>query len=288
MASQTYQDIDAEDFANITLTSAPNFGVPPTATGYRMCPYKGESYYHSGNPAITLNGNVTMTLTNPIIQCVEGDAIHMNTSSHGNGNPTLTLTGATIQNTERAFYASAGTATISGSTFWYNYNNVDIDTDGTNSASVNLNGGATAGNTIVCTSAEESYEYSSGQTPSTNVLNNTTNIVDASNVAWDTAAPDEFSCDSALTSCTCEIAAGCTNAGGVDDMDAVYTNGGTITTTGNSLSPADCTPPTLCNGNVCAAGTICCNYIYAYCSNYYTCEDSEYCPGGFYEGYDFC
>jgi len=288
MASMVKQDIDAEDFANITLKSAPNFGVTPSATGFRMCPYKGEGYEVSGTPAILLNGNVTMSLTNAIVQCVEGDAIHMNTSSHGLGNPTLTLTGATIQNTERALYASAGTATVSGSTFWYNYNNVKVDTDGTNSATVNLNGGATAGNQIVCTSAEESYQYSSGETPSTNVLNTTVNIVDASNVVWDTAAPDEFSCDSALTSCTCEIAAGCANAGGVDDMDAVYTGSGTITTVGNTLTAADCTPPKLCNGQVCTSGDTCCNFIYDYCSNYYECYPSEYCSGGFYEGYDSC
>ena len=288
MASQTYQDIDAEDFANITLSSAPNFGVTPSATGFRMCPYKGESSYPGGNPAILLNGNVTMTLTNPIIQCVEGDAIHMNTSSHGNGSPTLTISGATIQNSERALYASAGTATVTGSTFWYNYNNVEVDTDGTNNGTINLNGGATAGNTIVCTSSEESYDYYSGETPSTNVLNTTTTVVDASNVSWDTSAPDQFSCDSALTSCTCEIAAGCTNAGGVDNMDAVYTNGGTITTVNNSLNAADCTAPTLCNGSVCPSGESCCNYIFEYCSNYYSCTETEYCPGGFYEGYDYC
>ena len=57
--------------------------------------------------------------------------------------------------------------------------------------------------------------------------------------------PDLFSCSNAtLTTCTCEdSSSSCTNAGGVDGMDAVYTSSGSITQTGAGLSTANCTVP---------------------------------------------
>ncbi len=273
VASQVYQDLDAEDFASITLNSAPMFGVPPSATGFLKCPYKAESQDRQGSPAIVLNGAVTMSLKNATVQCVQGDGIDMNASSHGFAAPTLTLSGATIQNTEYALKASAGTATVSSSTFWYNYNNVEQ----TGTATVDLSGGTAGGtNQIVCTSGEEHYSYYTGETPSVNVLNTTSAVMNASNVEWDTATPDEFSCGSSLTSCTCEVKA-CTNAGGVDNMDAVYTGSGTVTTTNNTLSTADCTPPPLCGPSVCNAPNVCCNFCIEYGgANSFSCESSNY------------
>jgi hypothetical protein len=190
----------------------------------------------------------------------------------------------TIQNTEYALYATAGKATLSNSTIQYNYNGVEQGTDGTNSATLDLNGGAAATNTVVCSNSVESINgQNGGLTPAVCVLDTTSANLDASNVNWDTAGPDEFSCDSTLTSCECEVNAGCTNPGGVDGMDAVYESSGTITTTGNAKSKADCSFPC---GNAfdgyiqCNSGQVCCEpYIDFPCctNNVQDCDDFVGC-----------
>jgi hypothetical protein len=121
-------------------------------------------------------------------------------------------------------------------------------TDMTNLASVNLGGTGVGANTVICSNSAESAL--GGVTPAVCVLNNTTNTLNAANVNWDsnnnaTPPPDEpdlFSCTApALTTCTCQSAATtCTNAGGVDGMDAVYTTTGTINQNDAGLSTASC------------------------------------------------
>ena len=190
-----------------------------------------------------------------------------------------------MQNTEGGLYASAGTATVSNSNIYYNVFNVRQDTDGTNTATIDLSGGTSkTTNTVFCTSRGESRWYSDwyydssyyNLLPSTSVVNTTSATMNASNVAWETAGPDQFSCDSALDSCTCEINA-CTNASADGDMDAVYTGTGTITTTGNSVTTANCTQPSLCGATASCAQ--------AYGSTQYVC--CQY-PGTSDPGFKFC
>ena len=252
--AQENLDLDAEDFAKITLTSAPVIGVPPSSAGYRNCPHKDDgvsTFKSSGSAeAVLLNGDVTMTFSNGTVQCISGDGFLLQASS--NGVPTLTLDSTTIQNTEYALFATAGKATVSGSTIQYNYNGVQQGTDGTNTATVDLNGGAAAENTIVCANSVESVNGANGEslTPAVCVLNTTTANLDASNTEWDTASPDQFSCDASLTSCTCE-SANCADPGGFDGMDAVYDSSGTVTTKGNGKSKADLLPFP-CDSSVCS------------------------------------
>ena len=230
-------DIDAEDYANITLTSTPTIGVAPTG-GFLTCPSKSDAL-SSGGEAVLLHGQAIVSFSNGTVQCISGNGFELLRS--GGNIPTLTLANSTIQNTELGIYALAGTASVSSSTIQFNYNGVEQDTDGTLSGTVDLSGGTSGGvNTVVCSSDTESiHAGGSSLDPGVCVLNTTSANLNASNVDWDTAGPDLFSCDSTQTTCTCEIA-NCTNAGGVDGMDAVYDSTGTVTTTGSAQSAIKC------------------------------------------------
>ena len=245
-------DIDAEDYATITLKSNPVIGLSPADAGFLQCEQftptpaadgKPDAYNHGANAtAVLLNGDVNVTFDNGTVQCIYGDAFLLNASK--NGTPTLTLDNTTIQNTEFGVNANAGSATVSNSTIWYNYNGVEQGTDGTNLSSLDLSSGGDGGTTtVVC---NNSYESVHGRaTPGASVLNSTTASLNAQNVDWDTPGPDLFSCNPTLTSCTCEISS-CTvytADGGFDGLDAVYTSSGTVDTSGNGTSTADCTAP---------------------------------------------
>jgi hypothetical protein len=260
-------DIDAEDYATITLTSSPVIGLSPADAGFLQCEQftptpaadgKPDAYSHGAKAtAVLLNGNVNMTFNNGTVQCIYGDAFLLNASK--NGSPTLTLDGTTIQNTEFGVYANAGSATISNSTIWYNGNGVEQGTDGTNISSLDLSSGGDGGTTtVVCNNSYESVHGRS--TPGASVLNSTSASLNARNVDWDTPGPDLFSCNAKLTSCTCELSS-CTvytADGGFDGLDAVYTASGTIDTTGNGTSTADCTAPVNTPCGTCLAGDVCC------------------------------
>ncbi len=249
---QQNADISAVDFASITLTSAPLIGVAPAGGGFNECPVPSTpatAISPTGKPdvsisnggAVLLQGQATMTFENGTVQCISGDGFQLLKSQNGDGTPTLTLINATIQNTEEAVYVSAGKATISGSTIQFNYNGVKQTGDGTNLVTIDLSVAGTDGvlNTVVWSDGMESINAVKGSTsiPGINVLNDTTATLNASNVAWDTSGPDVFSCDAAtLATCTC-VSSPCSNTGGMQDMDAVYDSTGTITTTGNSVSP---------------------------------------------------
>ncbi len=245
-------DIDAEDFASITLNSHPVIGIPPNDAGFEQCPDKpdveqGSNINGNNGAAVLLNGFASVTFNNGTVQCIAGDAFDLFATKAG--TPTLTLNSTTIQNTEYGVNAFAGTATISSSTIWYNYNGVQQGTDGTNVSSIDLSSGGDGGTTtVVCSNSYESTE--GGDLPGVSVLNSTANSLNAANVTWDTSGPDLFSCDATMADCTCEISS-CTldtSDGGVDGMDAVYTSSGTINTTGNALSSADCTAPARSGG----------------------------------------
>jgi len=255
-------DIDAEDNAVVTLTSSPIVGIAPSKTGFTNCASKPDSV-KAKTEAILLNGSATMTFTNGTVQCISGDGFLLQAADKLASTPTLSLDRSTIQNTEYALYATAGSATIKSSTIEYNYNGVMQGTDSTNSATVDLSGGGAGTNTVVCSNSAESIYGVGGLdgTPAVCVLNTTTNTLDADNVNWDTndAAspppdePDLFSCGATLLTCSCENTdLICTNGDGVDGMDAVYTSTGTITQTGAGLSAADCTVQSM--GQKCGAG----------------------------------
>jgi hypothetical protein len=236
LLNQEDLDIDAEANATITLLSAPAIGVAPSATGFLECPSKTD-VSKGLQQAVLLNGSATVTFENGVVQCISGTGFRLVAGDGGTGNPILNLGNTTIQNTEQAVFASAGTATLWGSTIQFNYNGVEQATDGTNLATIDLDGADGGTNSVICSAGEESINAVDGGTavPGVNVLNTTSAALDASNVAWDTTGPDLFLCNAALGSCTCEIST-CINPGDDDDMDAVDESTGTITTTGNTQS----------------------------------------------------
>ena len=224
-------DIIAQDFASITLTSTPIFGVTPTNIGFDTCAFKpdGSSLKYNPSAAIYLNGKVSMTLKNAAIHCISGDGIVMTSSQHG--TPTLVLDSSTIRNTETALQVSAGTATVWNSVFEFNFNGViqAAGAFGAPGGSVDLNGGldggTDGGTTVICSSSLESI-YGSFGLGGVSVENQNNVLLDAANVTWDTPAPDQFHCKTNLASCVCSLDAGsCTNTPGQNGMDAVTENG---------------------------------------------------------------
>jgi hypothetical protein len=230
MQGQDQFDIDAEDFANISLTANPVIGVPPSALGFLKCPRKNDA---TGNHVgIQVNGAVTFTFKNGTVQCIGGTAFQL--QANGNHKPTLTLDSTTIQNTDLAILASAGTATVTNSTLRHNFVGVQQDTDGINNGVIDLSGG---GNTVVCSSK---VERSQGIVhPGVDVFNSSTVNLKADNVTWDTTGPDYFQCDSTLSTCSCNLAS-CTTTAGSDDMDAVEVGDAGISTTGNAKLDGGC------------------------------------------------
>jgi hypothetical protein len=228
-------DIDAEDFASISLVSSPVVGVAPSAAGFGTCPQKNDAIgLNAPNAAWWVNGAATVSLKNATVQCIGGTAFQLQATF--NGAPTVTLSGTTIQNTDLGIFALAGSATVTSSTLNYNFIGVQQATDGTNNGAIDLSGG---GNSVVCSSNTES---SAGSTnPGIDVYNTSTANLKADNVTWDTKSPDYFNCDTLFASCVCNLTA-CSTAVGQDDMDAVEdsTNLGGITTTGNSQATLGC------------------------------------------------
>ncbi len=224
-------DIDAEDYAVVTLTAAAVIGLPPTAAGFQKCTNKTD------NQAVLLNGKASVTIDNGTVQCISGHAFQLQATA--NGVPSLILNGTTVQNTGLAVYASAGTASLSNSILQYNGTGVEQATDGKNIGTIDLSGGASDGGTniVVCSSNVEG-----GGSVVISVLNNSSQNLDASNVSWDTAGPDVFKCTTLLNGCVCQTTPSCTDSAGANGMDAVFVSTGTVTTTGNQLSSVSCTP----------------------------------------------
>ena len=265
---QQYIDIDAEDYANITLTSSPVIGLPPAATGFEQCMIAAstakpdvESNGTTNAAAVLLNGLATVTFDNGTVQCIHGGAFFLAATT--TGVPNLTLDSTTIQNTEFGVKANAGSATVSNSTIQYNYIGVEQGTDGTNVASIDLSSGGDGGTTTVaCSSYVETAKGRNGAGAS--VVNATSAVLNAQNVDWDTSGPDLFQCNSGLSTCTCENSSCSVSVAdaGFDGLDAVYTSTGSIETGGNGVSSLDCTPPastcTCPPPLVCCGPNVCC------------------------------
>jgi hypothetical protein len=219
----------ASDFSTVSLTSAPVFGVAPSATGFGTCPSKRDATASSSS-AILLAGTGRLTLGGATLQCIAGDGIDLVASS--TGSPQLTLSGSTLQNIGgAALYAVAGAAKVSSSTFQYNYFGAWQD----GQATIDL-GAATPqqGNTAICCDEREAT------TPEARAIGvcvvNTSTFgaeLQARNVAWDSAGPDIFSCipdrndpPRDLANChdfTCQSAT-CSPA----PVDALYDGPGTV------------------------------------------------------------
>ncbi len=234
-------DLDAEDFANVNLSSAPVFGIPPTAVGFSNengvgCATKlDENGFTQTGLAVLLNGAVTMALSGATVQCVGGTAFLL--QSTANGSPKLTIDSSTIQNTDLGIDAQAGKATVTHTTFRYNYLGVFQEPDpiAIGYGTIDLSGG---GNTLICNSYVESS--TSNLAPGIGAYNLSPFNLAADNVTWDTSAPDTFTCDTYFN-CTCNLTT-CTNTAGNDGMDAVEDSVylGSITTTGNGLAATTC------------------------------------------------
>jgi hypothetical protein len=103
---------------------------------------------------------------------------------------------------------------------------------GAGGGTVNLNGGldggTDGGTTVICSSNIESI-YGTFGLPGVSVENQAATPLNAENVTWDTAAPDQFHCKTNLMSCYCSLDAGaCALPAGTDGMDAVTENGPVI------------------------------------------------------------
>jgi hypothetical protein len=217
------------------LTSRPQIGIKPQAAGRAKC-LSQQDGSASINGAVLLHGKASVTIDNGAVGCIGGTAIWLESS--GNGAPSLSMNGTTIEDAQVGLHALAGTATIARSSFQYNAIGVEQDTDSVNVASIDLSGGAAGGvNTIACNT---SGNVGDAGMPGASVLNLTSNVLNASNVDWDTPGPDQFSCNATLLVCTCE-SGGCTTAPGTDGMDVVTESSGMVLTAGNGRAPT-CVP----------------------------------------------
>jgi hypothetical protein len=195
---------------------------------------------------IAVVGQANVTFKNGIVQCIDGDAFYLR-DSYGlpdAGTPSVMIDHTIIQNAAGiGISANAGAANVTNTTIRYNYIGVMQTTDGWNNGNIDLSGG---GNTVICSSNAEDFFVDAGK-PGIDVLNTSTAILNATNVAWDTAGPDYFLCDITVTPytspsgaypCSCNLPS-CTTDAGADGMDAVQISAG-ITTIGGTKSPNGC------------------------------------------------
>jgi hypothetical protein len=240
---QGQEDVDllAYDFSTVSLTSAPVIGIKPAAAGFSQCSGKPDGVQNGNFTSVYLSGPVTMTFSNGTVQCLSSTGFLLQGSGvFGNGPPTLTMDSTTIQNTNLGIYASAGTATVTNSTFQFNFGAVQQDQDGNGgNGTIDLSGG---GNTVVCSSSVEDAQSTGNE--GVDVYNSSTANLAADNVAWDTSGPDYFACTGITSSdtCSCNITT-CSNTAPFDGMDAVQNSnfaGNSITTTSNTQSSISC------------------------------------------------
>jgi hypothetical protein len=223
---------------SVSLLSNPVVGVPPSGVGVGTC---AEKYIGDG---IVIDGtNGEFTFKNGVIQCIGGSGLTATGSQ-------IIVDNTVIQNAGIGISSSV-VATVSVTNSLIRYNGIGIvqscgwlsgiDTSADVCGTIDLGGG---GNTVICSSNVES---TSGSTwPGIDAWNASTLDLNASNVAWDTAGPDYFSCDASgpdggFLSCSCNLAS-CSTAPGADGMNAVATNDGGIILTGHTLSPERCLP----------------------------------------------
>ncbi len=208
--------LTASDYCNVNLSYNPVIG---SAIASPAC---ADLNYVTGIAAI---GAATVTLNNVAIQCQTSNGVA--TLGDDTGSPSVSINNAVITANDTGVLALGGRVTVTNSLVIHNRIGVQQDTDGISNGLIDLSGG---GNTVICSHGAGSSGV--------DVYNNNTSSLNASYVAWDTAGPDYFACDTSLTTCTCNLSA-CSTTPGSDDMDAVEdsTNLGGIVTTGNTMSP---------------------------------------------------
>jgi hypothetical protein len=230
---QALADILAVDFAYIALGAAPKIGVPPNSTGFLTCPSKDDAS-REVYAAVEIMGAAQVIFFNGTVQCIGSTAFE--TQIGDAGTPFVNVDSTLIRNTDLGFHAAAGQITFTYTRFEHNWRGVWQDDGGIiNLAGIGL---PYDFNTVICSSA---VEASHGGGPGVDVYNTSANMLNASNLTWDTPGPDYFSCDSAFQSCSCNLAS-CTLDAGSDGMDAVEdsTNMGGIITTNNSFFDGGC------------------------------------------------
>jgi hypothetical protein len=211
----------------------------PARLGFGTCAAPKSDAFDNSFEAIVLAGPASMSLSNATIQCIGGTGFLLHESlNQMSGMPSLTLDHTVIQNTNLGILAFAGTASLTNSTIAFNAQGVQQDSDGANVGSIDLSDG---GNTVICSSAQEStVPIAINDIEGVDVYNATDAGLKADNVAWDTSAPDDFSCSdiTSSASCSCSITT-CSATAPFDDMDAVQLSGnsGTISQTGATQSP---------------------------------------------------
>jgi len=268
-------DLDAEDFAIVSLSSSPVVGVAPSKTGFQTCPTKTDAS-SSHRSAVLLHGTANLSFDNGNVQCIAGPGFTLTASA--NGVPTLNLNKSTVQNTELGIHVQAGTATVSKSTIQFNYNGVKQDSDGTHDGTIDLSGGGAGGhNSVICANSGESVFGLQSGPPAISVLNVTGDELNASGVLWDTSGPDRFTCNPAITSCSCQSAS-CSVTPGSDGMDAVDTSTGSVNTADAGTSAVQCNTAQKCGSGACQVNQVCCLPIIGFqcCStSFFGCEEFE-------------
>ncbi len=218
VAQGMWIDLYLNDYCTASLTSAPKLGFADCLTGNfsTLC-------------GAIVDGHANLTFSNGTVQCM--GTCGLGTSDSTPGNPTITIDNSLIEESFWGISTNAGKITVTSSTLTGNWYGA-LQSAGT----LDLSGG---GNTVVCSSNRLFGGALLG--PGIGVYNLSTTNMPADNVTWDTPGPDYFTCDSAFTSCTCNLAS-CTISPGSDGMDAVEdsTALGGITTTGNFYSDAGC------------------------------------------------
>ncbi len=176
-------DIDAEDHAVIALSSLPVIGVTPGDGGYQSCPSKPD--LAAGGGAILLTGSGSVTLTDALLQCIDGTAIDLQS-----GTPVLNLSNVIIQHSQVGLRVVAGTAELLNSTIFFNVigawqggtGNLDL-TNGDECAEK-----LAANNVVACNSGAEVGQSGGG----ISVFNASDRDLFACFVSWDTPGPDVF------------------------------------------------------------------------------------------------
>ncbi len=215
-------DVIAGDYCNLSLSANPKFGFQSaTAAG---CPVTADLF------GVGVAGRANVALANATISCFLSDAVDATPSGPNSAPPLVTIDSSIIQSSAVGIYAYDGTVLVTNSTIVNNGYGVWQHTNGITNGSIDLSGG---GNAVICNEAGQLVGSGIG----VDVYNTSTAVLNASNVAWDTAGPDYFDCDSTLTDCTCNLSS-CTADPGANGMDAVEDSTilGGILTSGNSLS----------------------------------------------------
>jgi hypothetical protein len=204
---------------NITLASNPIFGSHPKKAGFGICGIK-----HDQTGLAVQDSAGVISISNATFQCITSCVLIAATAN-------VSVTNSTMTNCDTAVYAQTeGSIALQGTTIMYSQIGIWQDVGTT----IDLSSG---GNTVICSSQKEAPANGPGM----DMFNSSTTVLNASNVAWDTAGPDYFTCNQSsaypplFSSCSCNLSS-CTTTPGNDDMDAVTLDAG-ITTTGNTQSP---------------------------------------------------